>query len=187
MSLTSNPSQLPSTAPATSASLLNTPSHNPESLLDKFGILPTSHYGQSSTKLDSYAEIELDGYGDYTDYLSDSSYPEKGIVTDRFIPSRRSLKSPPDVSDTSEPSKANNENAPPSDPSSLSLAEIYKKCIMTEPTKSIKIDAPISHFRNNNTFKYTNRGNYGNLDSKHPLASTLLSSCQSQAQNHEEF
>jgi len=45
----------------------------------------------------SWGEIELDGFGDYTDYLSDSPSSEKGIVTDRFIPSRRSLSYPSDL------------------------------------------------------------------------------------------
>ena len=51
-----------------------------------------------------------------------------------------------------------NENTPPSpiDPCNYSLSEIYKKCIMSEPKKSIKIDNPIEFYQNNNIFKYAN-------------------------------
>ena len=64
-----------------------------------------------------------------------------------------------DLISKEETEKVNNENTPPSpiDPCNYSLSEIYKKCIMSEPKKSIKLDNPIEFYQNNNIFKYGNQ------------------------------
>ena len=70
---------------------------NPESLA-KGGLGGRDHgWGDKMEKEGSGGEIELDGFGECIDHLSEGSASEKGIVTDRFIPTRRSLSYPPDL------------------------------------------------------------------------------------------
>jgi len=79
---------------------------------------------------------------------------EKDLITDRFIPTRKFLKMESLIKESEE--KISNENTPPTptDPCSYSISQIYKKCIINEPKKTIKMDDPIEFYQNNNIFKY---------------------------------
>ena len=75
-------------------------------------------------------------------------------LTDRYIPSRKSLPAqlapPPDLS------APKDENTPPSPPdqSHQTPSDIFQKCIMECPKNSIKLDTPIAHYHNKNLFQF---------------------------------
>ena len=188
--MTTNSPSHPSSHTPISPHVLTT-KHNPEALPSKQAP-GTASSDKTFPQITSFGEIELDNFSDYTDFLTEQqTASEKGIVTDRFIPTRRSLSYPPGIeqeesNNLKKVNESENTPPPPTDPSSLSLAEIYKKCIMTCPKKSIKLDTVIEEFRNNNTLKYYNPISNGN---NHPTVNKILaqkSPEQLMENNHHE-
>jgi hypothetical protein len=103
---------------------------NPESPLTKPACHPSCKDAASSKTLASEHEITVDSYDNYLEVLEEEFCSERSVITDRFIPTRRQLKT--DLIVKEYENKQSNENtaAAPVDPCSLSLSDIYKKCIM---------------------------------------------------------
>ena len=67
-------------------------SHNPESPLRKSSQPSSSKSVNSERTLTSEREISVDAFDSYLEGLNGDFLGEKTIVTDRFIPTRKNLK-----------------------------------------------------------------------------------------------
>ena len=65
---------------------------NPESPLFNQSSTPSHKTINSSKTIATNDEISIDNYDCYLDVLNDEYASERGIVTDRFIPTRKMLK-----------------------------------------------------------------------------------------------
>lgn len=65
---------------------------NPESPLFSQSPTPSGKSINSAKTIAAHDEIGIDNYDCYLDVLNDEYVSERGIVTDRFIPTRKMLK-----------------------------------------------------------------------------------------------